>query len=891
MQYPALIEAPLDAADPNSMTLPPVPYQMAVLANGLTLIVHENRRNPLVCSQIRFNVGSKDEPQGRTGFAHLFEHLMFKESEHRRGNWHKTILAMGGVGVNGTTNLDRTNYYQTVPSAALDQLLWMESDRMGHLLGGLDAATLADEVSVVKNEKRQREGAPYGGVFEAVTTALYPREHPYGHTVLGSFEDLDNASIETVADWHARWYGASNAILVLSGDISFEEALSKVEYWFGGLPAGSPVRRATQWLPEIRETKRVTLFDRVPYRRLYSIWSTPNAADQDSALLHVVAQILGGGSFSRLAQRLVDHDKLCLGINVNQDGRYLCGEFHVISTLAPTATPSAVEAAIDEEIARFIAEGPTQQELDRVRKSGRTTFLRALDDIGQVADLLANNMTFYGRPDGHLTHADLIDGATPDMVREVAARWLSRKALEVDVQKFDAVSSRIDAAERSRAPGMGEPHAPAFPRVEHGRLSNGLAIQFVRQSGTHGAGLALCLDNGSTLDPESADGVSQITLNSLSAGTRSRTKLDLAETMAEKGLNFSASLQKDFTVLTMGALRYDLGEAMDLMAEMLLEPSFPEDELRLLLDRQAAEAQAGGLAPGAATTLAAAPLIYGRTHAYARSPIGTAQSLRAISREMIVARHQAWLDPAQATLAIVGDCSFDAVMAMVEKAFGGWAPALVTQQAPTSVWLPSPGAYFIERNGGPQSALLLAMASPKITLGNEALAIFNSLFGGSFNSRLNSNLRERRGWTYGASSNVYVSPQIGSFQIRTEVQGDKTLDALEQIELELKALGGERRVTSHEIEEARSRLLVGLASRWAGTAAIMNALIERIVNGLPDDFHDHVEDRIRGVTTKDIDAVAVLVGDRTRYSVIVAGDAANVRTAAFTTIDEYANPL
>ena len=891
MHQADLVEAPGNGRADNAGGMPPIPYQMTVLPNGLTLIVHEDRRNPLVCTQLRFNVGSKDEPAGRTGFAHLFEHLMFKESAHRRGNWHRMLQAMGGMGVNGTTDTDWTNYFQTVPKGALDRLLWMESDRMGHLLDGIDAATLADEVAVVKNEKREREGAPYGGVFEAISTALYPREHPYGHTVLGSFEDLDNATMETVADWYGRWYGASNAVLVLSGDIGFEEAKEKVEYWFGAVPAGTPVRRVTRWLPDVQETRHLTLFDRVPFRRVYSVWSTPESIDPDSPLLGMVAQIMAGGAHSRLVQRLVDRDRLCLDTGAGHDGRYLCGQFSIMATLVPGVEPAQVATAIEEELQRLIAEGPTGEELERIRQSYRKGFLRALDDLGSITETLASNMIIYGHPHGHERFAAIVDAATPGQICEVAARWLSRKAIELDVRPFEATGAATDPADRTRPPALCETVSPPFPPVQESCLGNGLKVRFVRRPGTYSTSFALHLDNGSNVDPVGGEGLSVNAFGLMAAGTERYLKTDLAAIFAEKGIKYSSNVSKDFSTIGMVALNEDVGHAMALMAEIVTRPLFPQEEVQLMLDRQIARAHGQGAAPASAAGMAIGPLIFGAGHDYSRLASGTAESLSSITRDMIIQRHRQGFAPNRATLIIVGDLSFDQALDMAEKAFGGWSASGEAMVARESLWSPSPGRYFIERPGGPQSALQIAFSSPRIVLGNAASMVFNSLFGGSFGSRLNANLRERRGWTYGVNSRVVVSPQIGAFHISTGVQADRTLDALTEIENEMVALTGSRKVTAEEIEEARRGLLAALPGRWVGNASVANAVIEGIVFDLPPDYQDGLENRLRAVSADDIAATVEMFCDPAAFSWVVSGDAAHVGGAGFIPIDARANRL
>jgi zinc protease len=872
----ALVGSSADGETRHEGGWPTIDFRTATLANGLTLVVHEDRRHPLIATQLRFNVGSKDEPAGRTGFAHLFEHLMFKASANRTKSWHTMLRELGGIGINGTTSPDRTNYYQVVPSAAIDQLLWMESDRMGHLLGGIDAATLADELSVVKNEKRQRDGAPYGGVNEAIATALYPRDHPYGHTVIGSFEDLDKANMTTVADWYGRWYGAANAVLVLAGDIGFDEALQKVEHWFGAMPPGPPVRRVTRQLPDAREPVRVVLQDRVPHRRLYMIWSAPPAADMDAALLHSVAAMLSGGSHSRLMRRLVDGDRLCLDVAAQLDARYLSSEFYIVATLAPGADAAMVELAILEEVARLATTGPSLDEFDRVRRAARFSMLRMLDNLSGKTELLAASMMTFGCADGYMEQIEARERAVPGDVCAVAERWLKGPAAVLEVKPFAAVQAPKDPATRSVAPPVGRTVAPAFPAIERARLANGLTIRLARRPQTQSVEMALYLQGGATLDPVGSEGLSRVALGALDGGTARRTKHMLSENWAETGIRFGRDVRYDSAILSMNALNDQAATALDLLAELLLEPTFPEAEIGLLLDRQIAQALGAAARPATAADLASRHLIYGAGHALGRPAAGTPDSLAGLTRDMLIARHRQWLDPARATLVVVGDIAMADLAKLAESAFGGWTRWEGAPDRGASIWTPQPGRFLIERGGGAQAALNITMASPAIRHDDAALDLFNNLFGGSFGSRLNANLRERRGWTYGIGSRVGVGPAIGNFRISAEVEAAFALDAIAEIEGELRGLSRERPISAEELEDARRALLVRLPSAWASNRAVVDAVIEQIDFDLPDDWHGGIEARLLAVTADDLAQVVASLGEPDHYSWVVAGDPAHM---------------
>ncbi|MEP9404080.1 pitrilysin family protein [Sphingomonas sp. VNH70] len=887
-----LTELPAASGQDDQRASPTIPFRMTVLQNGLTLIVHEDHRHPLVATQLRFRVGSKDEPAGRTGFAHLFEHLMFKQSANRRGNWHATLQSLGGTGVNGTTGLDRTTYFQTVPVGALDHLLWMESDRMGHLMGGIDTATLSAEVEVVKNEKRQREGEPYGGMLEAILTTLYPAGHPYAHTVLGSFEDLDNATLQTAADWHRRWYGGSNAILVLAGDIAFDDALAWVEHWFGAIPAGTPVGAVTRWLPEVTQPRRLVLHDRVPHRRLHAVWISPPGAEVESTALAMLGRILCDGNHSRLVRRLVERDRLCLEIKAGQDGRAVSGEFAIAATLAPGAAMTAVEAAIGEELRDLLDRGPTQEELDRVRRANRAGFRRVLDDLGRVAEMLAANMQTYDAPDGHLAPVAFCDTASTDTIRGIARRWLDRPAaLTLDVRPFTAIDATADPARRDTPPAILRTPVGRLPDMSRATLDNGLRVQIAHCPGAHGADIALLFDDGTDADPTGREGLSALSLDLLAGGSARYDRHALSATLAERGIHLATKMRADFSTLSMAMLKDEAPGALDLMADMLLGPTFDADEVRRRLDRRIAAARTQGLNPKAAARMAASRLMHGADSLLGRSSDGTVESLATLTRDAIVERHRDRLNPARAHLLIAGGFAHDEAIAMAERAFGRWVPSGRAPSRLDASRRPAPGRYRIDRPGSAQSALHIGLASDRLRIGDMAAAIFNQIFGGTFNSRLNVNLRERRGWTYGIGSGLSHSRTIGEFRIQTEVQGDRTLDALAEIEGELRALTGERPLLDDEIDAARDSMLVALPSRWVKTAAVVDAMVQSIVFDLPPDHFDRAEDRLRAVSADAIGEVIGLLGDPSGHCWVAAGDPAHLGGAGYATVDAFANRL
>ena len=395
------------AAEPAPIT---IPYQRFVLKNGLTLLVHEDHKAPIVAVNIWYHVGSKNERPGRTGFAHLFEHLMFNGSEHFNDDYFQPFERIGATDQNGTTNQDRTNYFENVPTNALDVALWMESDRMGHLLGAIDTAKVNEQRGVVQNEKRQGENQPYGKVNDLMTEGTYPAGHPYSWTVIGSMADLNAASVEDVKEWFRTYYGPNNAVIALAGDITSETARQKVEQFFGDIPATPPIAKQSTWIARRTGSHREIMQDRVPQARIYKEWNIPEYGSAEADYLDLVTDVLAAGKTSRLYKRLVYDDQIATDVAAYVDLREIGGQLVIRATAKPGGDLARVERAIDEELARFIQSGPTASELRRVKTQSRANFIRGVERIGGFggkSDVLARNEVFTGSADHYLPAAEL----------------------------------------------------------------------------------------------------------------------------------------------------------------------------------------------------------------------------------------------------------------------------------------------------------------------------------------------------------------------------------------------------------------------------------------------------------------------------------------------------
>ncbi|HET9039734.1 MAG TPA: insulinase family protein, partial [Gemmatimonadales bacterium] len=529
----ALLAAPLTAQSPVD-----IKYERFTLPNGLTVLVHEDHKAPIVAVNVWYHVGSKNERAGRTGFAHLFEHLMFNGSEHYDKEFQEPLERAGATDLNGTTNEDRTNYFVNVPTSALDLTLWLESDRMGHLLGTLTQAKLDEQRGVVQNEKRQNENEPYGKVWDFLTPRLYPTNHPYSWTVIGSMEDLDAAKLDDVKGWFQNYYGPANAVLVVAGDIDVATAKAKVERYFGDIPSGPPLARQEAWIAKRTGSQRGLMQDRVPQARLYKVWNVPEWGSADGDYLGLAAAALSTGKSSRLFKRLVYDEQIATDVDASVGLREIGGLFTIEAGVRPGVDPARVERAIDEELARLLAAGPTAVELQRAKTLTRAGFIRGVERIGGFggkSDVLAKGEVFAGQPDFYKTQLARIAAATAAQVRGAAVRWLSDGVYTLEVRPFPEYAVATTGADRSALPQPGTPAPAEFPALVRDTLANGLRIVLAERRAVPLVQFDLLLDAGSASDQFAQPGTASLAMGMLDEGTATRTSLQISDRLADLG--------------------------------------------------------------------------------------------------------------------------------------------------------------------------------------------------------------------------------------------------------------------------------------------------------------------------------------------------------------------
>lgn len=558
-----------------------VAYQKFVLKNGLTLIVHEDHKAPIVAVNLWYHVGSKNERPGKTGFAHLFEHLMFGGSEHHPQRYIEAMEPIGATDLNGTTNSDRTNYFENVPASALDYTLWLESDRMGHLLGAIDQKTLDLQRGVVQNEKRQGENQPYGLTDELITRATYPAGHPYSWTVIGSMDDLNAASMSDVQEWFKAYYGPSNAVLAVAGDIDANTARQKVEKYFGDIPAGPPISANRVWIAKMTGVHRQVAQDRVPQARIYKVWNVPQYGSPDADYLDLLASVLAQGRSSRLYKRLVYDDQIATGVSAFNSSQEIGGQLRIQSTARPGDDLTKVEKAIDEELARLLEGGPTSQELERVKNQRLAGFLRGIERIGGFggkSDLLASNQIYLGSPDAYKASLKRIEGATPEDLRSAGRRWLSDGVYILEVYPYPKYETAKTGADRSTTPELGAFPELRLPKLQHSTLANGMKVVLAERHETPLVNLWLVLDAGYAADQSALPGTAQAAAALLTGGTKSRTALQISDEQGMLGAQLGAFSNLDVSVVRLSALKAKLDPSLALYADVILNPAFPQED-------------------------------------------------------------------------------------------------------------------------------------------------------------------------------------------------------------------------------------------------------------------------------------------------------------------------
>ncbi|MDN5781156.1 MAG: insulinase family protein [Luteimonas sp.] len=881
-----------------------IPYETFTLPNGLRVVVHTDRKAPIVAVNIWYHVGSKDEPAGRTGFAHLFEHLMFNGSENHPGEFFDPFELAGATDMNGTTNSDRTNYFENIPTTALDMALWMESDRMGHLLGAIDQKTLDEQRGVVQNEKRQGENQPYGQVWEKLGRALYPVGHPYHHSTIGSMNDLNAASLEDVKNWFRSWYGPNNAVLVLAGDIDVATAKKKVAEYFGDIPATPSMAQPKVDVAQRPADTREVMQDKVPQTRIYRVWNVAQVGTKDIDQLQLFSQLLGGSKSSRLDKRLLHQDKLVDSVSTMVGPSQLGSNFMVIATVKQGVDPAKVEAIIDEELAKLVAEGPTAAELAQAKTMFRAGFIRGIERIGGFggkADALASCAIYEGDPGCFRDELAHIQDASAADLKAVGAKWLGvgshtlvvapgeRTALAEEPTVKPAPMTlppvdpkyTVEPSSVDRSKGVPVPSSfpdLKFPELQRATLKNGSKLILAERHDIPVVQMSYEFKGGSASDAKATLGASSFAMGMLDEGAGDLGSLAFGDRAESLGASLGAGASLDGSSAYLSALKENLDPSVALFATMLRQPRFEQSEIDRVKATWIAGIAQEKARPNGAAMRVLPPLLYGEGHPYAIpfSGTGTEASIAALGRDDLLAYQHAWLRPENATVIVVGDTTLKDIVPVLNKHFGDWKGEGAAPQAvavPEVARPDKPRVFLIDQPGAVQANIFTGEVVPS-TMDPKAVEfeIANDVLGGQFSSRLNMNLREDKHWAYGAYS--FVSGAIGQrpWMAYAPVQIDRTVDSIKEMRSEIDGyVDGAKPATPAEVEKIKATEIRGLPGAYETARSVLSTIGGIVRYDRPDDYVFQRKAEVESLTPAQVQAAAGTI-DPKALTWVVVGD-------------------
>ena len=864
-----------------------IPYEKFELDNGLTVIVHEDRKAPVVAVSVWYKVGSKDEPEGKSGFAHLFEHLMFNGTENYDDEWFKPLQEVGATGLNGTTNTDRTNYFQTVPTPALDRILWMESDRMGHFIGAVTQEKLDEQRGVVQNEKRQGENQPYGRrIFTNIQSSLFPADHPYNHSTIGSMEDLNAASLEDVQEWFDTYYGPSNAILVLAGDINAEEARPLVEKYFADIEAGPPLTKWDAWVPARDANTRATMYDQVPQARIYRVWVSPPDVDPVSTDLFIAASVLGDGKNSRLYKELVYDQQIATDASVFNFELQMASIFGVVVSVKEGEDIKTVEREMEKVIDDFLAKGPARDEVELVSTKTKARIIRGLEEVGGFggkAVTLAQGELLTGDPAYFATELDELDAATPRSVLAAARAWLGEGWHQLDVLPFAEYSAAETGVDRSTGlPAVEGETSLIFPDIEEATLANGMKVYVANRATVPVVNVALQFDAGYAADAGGKLGLANFTAAMLDEGAGRYDALALAAELEKLGATIGAGSNLDATTVELSALKENLAPSVSLLGDVVRRPAFAEEEIerqRALILNSIRQEKAS---PVSIAIRLLPPLIYGDAHAYGipLTGSGTEEAVASISRDDLVAFKNTWMRPDNGSIFVVGDTTMAEIRPLLERSFGDWrAEGSAPAKNIAEVTLPEgPRTVLIDRPGSPQSFILAGhVAPPTGAENNIAIEAMNEILGGGFVSRINLNLREDKGWSYGSRTLILGAEAQRPLIVFAPVQTDKTGASLAELKKEFAGYLGDNPATADELNRVVLDNVRSLPGQYETSGAVLASLLSSDRFGRPLNYPETLPEKYRTLSTDDIEAAAAGVLAPESLVWVIIGDAEKIR--------------
>ncbi|CAN5670648.1 pitrilysin family protein [soil metagenome] len=881
--------------------LPPIKYKEITLKNGLRVLMHVDKSTPIVAVNLWYHVGSKNEVVGKTGFAHLFEHMMFQGSKHYDKDYFGP-LQEAGANINGSTNSDRTNYFEVVPSNFLELALWLESDRMGYLLDAMTMEKLNNQRDVVKNERRQRyDNVPYGTAFEKISGLMYPKEHPYHWTTIGSLEDLSAASMEDVKAFFRHYYVPNNTSLVIAGDFDPKEAEALVKKYFEPIARGGDIKRPNPPMPKLAKEIRFSTEDSVQLPRLYMVWHSVPQYTPDEATLDMLARILSSGRGSRLQGSLVYDKQISQDVGAFNSTREIAGTFQIQSTAKPDKSTDEIEREILAQIEKIKQEPPTAEEMTRALNGFEASSIFGLQTVLGKADQLNSYATFLGKPDYFQADLDRYRKVTPADVQRAAKNYLTEKRLVMTIlpRTKDAksvasnpsnrptskpASEKTEKTDEMKADKMAQndplyrqpaPKAnPKFtlPTIEKSKLSNGLEVWLVKQNELPIVSMNMVFKTGSTADPKDRSGLNDMTSGLLDEGTRNRSAVEIANEVQSIGAQLFTTASDDNSTVRIITLTKNFDKALDIFADVIQNAEFPETEVETYRKRVLVSLLQRQDNPNAIANLVYNKILYGENHPYGVTL--SEKSAKAITRDDLKKYHAGIYRPNNAVLIVVGDAEMKTLKPKLEANFKDWKTGDVSQVTLPDVPMPEKALiYVVDKPGAAQSIINIG----QIGVSRESpdyfpLVVMNSLLGGQFTSRINMNLREDKGYTYGARSGFAFRRGAGPFTASAPVQTAVTTESVIEFLKEIKGVRGEMPVTQQELEYNKESLIRGFPRGFETVDQIASQLGNVVTYDLPDTYFNDYITRIKAVALDDVNRVANKYLTPDKMAILIVGD-------------------
>jgi zinc protease len=883
-------------------SFPTIKYEKYRLPNGLEVILSEDHRLPLVAVNLWYHVGAANERIGRTGFAHLFEHMMFEGSKHVGPKAHfKYLEAAGANDINGTTEFDRTNYFETLPSNQLELALWLESDRMGFLLETLDQEKLTNQQDVVRNERRQSiENAPYGLVEEEIYHQLFPKGHPYYADVIGSHADIEAARLDDVRKFFTTYYSPSNASLAIVGDFDPAQVKLVVQKYFGSFRTGPPVPAVQAATPPILKEKRVTVTDQIELPRVYMAWLMPSIYKPGDADADLLAQVLGGGKSSRLYKKLVYEKQIAQDVLVQNQSALLGSVFMIQATAKPGVKPEVLEKAINEELEALRKNGPTAEELERARNKTQAQMIRRLEllgGFGGVADTL-NRYNHYLKDPGYLPKdLERYDEVTPATAKALADERLKDSARVVvygvpgqkeitDVPRSHAEAEKapapvaknegMDESWRTTPPKPGPLSKLTLPTPTSFKLPNGLTVMLVERHNLPIVTANLVTLSGSEMNPIDKPGLASFTAAMLQEGTKYRSALQIADDVDQIGALLNTYSTSDKSEVSIRTLTRTEDGAFNLLSDLVLNPAFDQKEVERVRSLRLTDILQEKDDPNTLARKASYMELYGPKHPYGYLESGTEEATKTITRDDLEKFWKKGYVPGNSALVVAGDITEPELKRLTNKYFGKWTGSFERPLPPRVTQNATRGILIVDKPGAPQTALRFATVTvPRSTPDYAPLEVMNTALGGLFSSRLNMNLREEHGYTYGAFSVVLYRRAPGPFIAVAGVRTDVTAPAVRETFNEIERI---RRtvLTADELTMAKNAFSLSLAGRFETTGQTAQTVGELFVYDLPLNYYQLLPAKIDAVNATEVQRVAELYLRPEAMVVVAAGDKAKI---------------